>query len=141
MGEESSWFFRVAFLVSFSQGLKFDLMASVLVMLVDPTIIQRISAAASPREARIGFAAGAPMLIAFSALAALIGMIAVGMCGLGNISFTHPDEAWIALATGVIPVGLLGLFLAGVAAAFMSTQDSTYLAMGGVIGYDIRKWL
>jgi len=139
MGEESSWFFQFSPGAYFPPLYIFALMASVLVMLVDPTIIQRISAAASPREARIGFAAGAPMLVAFSALAALIGMIAVGMCGLGNISFTHPDEAWIALATGVIPVGLLGLFLAGVAAAFMSTQDSAYLVMGGIIGYDIPR--
>ena len=44
-----------------------------------------------------------------------------------------------AICGTYLPVGLLGVFLAGVLAAAMSTADSYFLVSGGVIGYDIYK--
>jgi Na+/proline symporter len=49
------------------------------------------------------------------------------------------DQSLLAIMFAVLPTGLLGLFLAGVLAAQMSTLDSYCLIAGGNISYDIYR--
>ena len=49
----------------------------------------------------------------------------------------HPDQAMPLLLGKVVPAGLLGVLVAGLMAAFMSTHDSYFLCWSSVIARDV----
>lgn len=56
--------------------------------------------------------------------------------GLGGAA-SHPDQAMPLLLGKIVPSGLLGILVAGLMAAFMSTHDSYFLCWSSVITRDV----
>jgi len=56
---------------------------------------------------------------------------------LGENSVGHPAQAMPLLLGKIVPTGLLGLLVAGLLAAFMSTHDSYLLCWASIISQDI----
>lgn len=110
-----------------------------LAVLCEPAFFQRIFASASGKEVRQAFTAGVPMWLAFDWCTTFLGILAAATVGLGLLPELEGKEALFSVASVYLPVGLLGLFVAGVLACAMSTADSYFLVSGGVIGYDIYK--
>ncbi|HZK01484.1 MAG TPA: sodium:solute symporter family protein [Anaerovoracaceae bacterium] len=109
-------------------------------VLAEPAFFQRIFASSGPNEIRKGFAAGIPMWLAYDWIVAFIGIMGAAAIGLAIIpEDIAPNEALFAIAGQYLPVGVLGLFIAGVFSAAMSTADSYFLVAGGVIGFHIYK--
>ena len=50
---------------------------------------------------------------------------------------SHPDQAMPLLLGKIVPSGLLGILVAGLMAAFMSTHDSYFLCWSSVITRDV----
>ncbi len=62
--------------------------------------------------------------------------------GLASLAPEHPEEmAFIAVVLRVLPAGLLGLFLAAMFAATMSSLDSFYNITAAIVSRDIVKGL
>jgi len=110
-----------------------------LAVLAEPAMFQRMFAAASPREIKKAFLVGVPMWLSFDWAVAFLGILGASAIGLGIIPEVAANEALFAVVGQYLPVGLLGIFVAGVLAAAMSTADSYFLVAGGIVGYDIYK--
>jgi SSS family solute:Na+ symporter len=109
-------------------------------VLAEPAFFQRIFASSGPKEIRKAFVAGIPMWLAYDWIVAFLGIMGAAAVGLAIIpADIAPNEALFAIAGQYLPVGVMGLFIAGVFSAAMSTADSYFLVAGGVIGYDIYK--
>lgn len=103
-------------------------------VLVEPAFYQRIFAAKSYRSVLVALAIGVVLWAAFDWIVTLLGMTAAA-AGLD----VEPRSALLALTLGVLPVGLKGLFIAGVIATAMSTIDSYLLIAGGNLAYDLYR--
>jgi SSS family solute:Na+ symporter len=112
-----------------------------LAVLCEPAFFQRMFAASTPKEIKKAFLIGVPIWLAFDWAVTFLGIVAAAAVGLGIIPEIEPNEALFAVTGQYLPVGLLGLFVAGVFAASISTADSYFLVAGGVVGYDLYKKL
>jgi solute:Na+ symporter, SSS family len=110
-----------------------------LAVLCEPAFLQRIFAARSPREARNALLIGTPIWTAYEFACCMLGITAVAVVGLGMMGEPHANQALIAVVAKYIPAGFLGLFLAGVLAAAMSTADSYFLVSSGNLVYDLYR--
>ncbi|MBW3535230.1 MAG: sodium:solute symporter family protein, partial [Gemmatimonadetes bacterium] len=103
-------------------------------VLVEPAFYQRILAARSHRTILAALAMGVVLWAAFDWISTLLGMVAQAR-GL----VAEPRYALLTLTIEVLPVGLTGLFVAGVIATAMSTIDSYLLIAGGNLSYDLYR--
>ena len=110
-----------------------------LAVLAEPAFFQRVFASAGPKEIKKAFTAGIPMWLSFDWCVTFLGILGAAAIGLGIIPEVEANQALFAIVGQYLPIGLLGVFLAGVLACAMSTADSYFLVGGGVIGYDLYK--
>ena len=110
-----------------------------LAVLAEPAFFQRVFASAGPNEIKKAFGAGVPMWLSFDWCVTFLGILGAAAIGLGIIPEVEANQALFAVCGTYLPIGLLGVFLAGTLACAMSTADSYFLVGGGVIGYDIYK--
>lgn len=103
-------------------------------VLVEPAFYQRVLAARSHRTVLVALAMGVALWAAFDWVSTIMGMAARAE-GVA----TEPRYALLTLAVEVLPVGLTGLFVAGVLATAMSTIDSYLLIAGGNLAYDVYR--
>lgn len=103
-------------------------------VLVEPAFYQRIFAARSQRAIIIALLAGIVLWASFDWIVTLLGMVAAA-AGVD----AEPRAALLALVLDILPVGLKGLFVAGVIATAMSTIDSYLLIAGGNLAYDLYR--
>jgi SSS family solute:Na+ symporter len=111
-----------------------------LVVLIEPAFYQRIFAARSYAAIRNALLLGILLWGAYDWVITILGMAAKTAALQGAIDAgVAADHALILIMTGVLPVGLLGFFLAGVLATEMSTLDSYCLVAGGNFAYDVYR--
>ena len=111
-----------------------------LTVLVEPTFYQRIFAAKSYRHVRNALLVGLFVWSAYDWCVTLLGMMARSGAAQGVIPVgVHPDSALLTIAVATVPVGLLGLFIAGIFSTSMSTVDSYCLVAGGNVAYDLYR--
>lgn len=101
---------------------------------VEPAFYQRIFAAESHRSILVALGIGVVLWAAFDWITTLLGMAAAAY-GIQ----VEPRYALITLTLDVLPVGLAGLFAAGVVATAMSTIDSYLLIAGGNLAWDLYR--
>ena len=107
---------------------------SALSVLVEPAFYQRIFAAVSYRAVVVALAVGVVLWASFDWVVTILGMTAAA-AGVE----AEPRYALLTLVFDVLPVGLAGLFAAGVVATAMSTIDSYLLIAGGNLVYDLYR--
>jgi Na+/proline symporter len=110
-----------------------------LAVLCEPAFLQRIFASRSPKDARNALLVGTPIWTAYEFACCMLGITAVAAVGLGLMGEPHANQALVAVVARYIPAGFIGLFLAGVLAAAMSTADSYFLVSSGNLVYDIYR--
>jgi SSS family solute:Na+ symporter len=103
-------------------------------VLVEPAFYQRIFAAESYRAILAALGIGIVLWAAFDWIVTLLGMTAAA-AGLD----VDPRSALLALTLDVLPIGMKGMFVAGVIATAMSTIDSYLLIAGGNLSYDMYR--
>jgi SSS family solute:Na+ symporter len=103
-------------------------------VLVEPAFYQRIFAAESHRAIIAALGIGIVLWAAFDWIVTLLGMTAAAS-GLD----VDPRNALLALTLDVLPIGMKGMFVAGVIATAMSTIDSYLLIAGGNLTYDMYR--
>ena len=114
--------------------------ASLLSVLVDPGFYQRIFAARSARQARNAVLIAIGMWLAYDWLVTAGGMLARAAVHQGALpADLHSNDALLSGVILALPVGLVGVFLAGVLATAMSTMDSYSLVAGANLAYDIHR--
>ncbi|RXZ02376.1 sodium:solute symporter [Fictibacillus sp. S7] len=104
-------------------------------MVVSQDIWQRVFTAKSPSIARKGSLYAGIYSIAYALAGSIIGMCAFVI--LPNIGDTQNTFATLAL--NILPAGILGLVLASVISALMSTASGTLLASSTLITNDILR--
>jgi SSS family solute:Na+ symporter len=109
-------------------------------ILVDPGYYQRIFAARSPQQARNAMLISLGIWMAYDWLVTAGGMLARAGVAAGVIpADIHSNDALLVAVTMALPVGLTGIFLAGVLATAMSTVDSYTLVSGSNFAYDLYR--
>ncbi|MEE2672410.1 MAG: hypothetical protein VX466_01355, partial [Myxococcota bacterium] len=109
-------------------------------ILVDPGYYQRIFAARSPEQARNAMLISLVIWMAYDWLVTAGGMLAHAGVAAGVIpGDIHSNDALLIAVTMALPVGLTGVFLAGVLATAMSTVDSYTLVSGSNFAYDLYR--
>ena len=109
-------------------------------ILVDPGYYQRIFAARSPQQARNAMLISIGIWMAYDWLVTAGGMLARAGVAAGTIpADIHSNDALLMAVTMALPVGLTGIFLAGVLATAMSTVDSYTLVSGSNFVYDLYR--
>jgi SSS family solute:Na+ symporter len=109
-------------------------------ILVDPGYYQRIFAARSPKQARNAMLISVGIWMAYDWLVTAGGMLARAGVAAGAIpADIHPNDALLMAVTMALPVGLTGIFLAGVLATAMSTVDSYTLVTGSNFAFDLYR--
>jgi SSS family solute:Na+ symporter len=109
-------------------------------ILVDPGYYQRIFAARSPKQARNAMLISLLIWLAYDWLVTAGGMLARAGVAAGAIpADIHSNDALLMAVTMALPVGLTGIFLAGVLATAMSTVDSYTLVCGSNFAYDLYR--
>lgn len=109
-------------------------------ILVDPGFYQRIFAAKSVRQARNAMLLAIVVWNAFDWIVAAGGMLAMAAVKAGILpSDLHSNDALMAAVIHALPIGLVGLFIAGVLAMAMSTMDSYTLVAGANLSYDLYR--
>ena len=109
-------------------------------ILVDPGFYQRVFAARSARQARNAMLISIFIWIAYDWLVTAGGMLAWRAMLDGTLpADLHSNDALLAAVAYALPVGLTGVFLAGVLATAMSTIDSYTLVAGANISYDLYR--
>jgi SSS family solute:Na+ symporter len=101
--------------------------------LVEPTFFQRCFAAKSPRVARAGLLWSIAFFALFDGLTTFTGMYARAILP----SLPSGVDAFPALGELLLPVGLLGLFYAGMIATVMSTVDAFLFNAGITLSRDL----
>ena len=101
--------------------------------LVEPTFYQRCFAARSPRVARTGLLVSIGFFAIFDAMTTFTGMYARALLP----DLPSAVDAYPALAERLLPVGLLGLFYAGMLATVLSTVDSFLFVGASTFGRDL----
>jgi len=116
-----------------------------LAILVEPTFYQRIFAAKSYKNVRNALVIGIfiwgsyDWIITILAMAAKTGTLMKIMGDPIIDPGVAPEAALLTIMVAALPVGALGLFMAGVLSTEMSTLDSYCLVAGGNVAYDIYK--
>jgi SSS family solute:Na+ symporter len=109
-------------------------------ILVDPGYYQRVFAARSPKQARNAMLISVGIWMAYDWLVTAGGMLARAGVAAGVIpADIHSNDALLMAVTMALPVGLTGVFLAGVLATAMSTVDSYTLVSGSNFSYDLYR--
>ncbi|MCP3996224.1 MAG: hypothetical protein GY722_14360, partial [bacterium] len=109
-------------------------------VLVDPGFYQRIFAARSARQARNAMLIATAVWLAYDWLVVGGGMLAKAAVHQGTLpADLHSNDALLTAIIHALPVGLVGVFLAGVLATAMSTMDSYSLVAGANLAYDIYR--
>ena len=122
-------------------------------ILVEPTFYQRIFAAKSYKNVRNALIIGIFIWGSYDWIITILAMAAKKGTLIPNTSVSintgdfitlidpdiKPDRSLLTIMILSLPVGVLGLFLAGVLSTEMSTLDSYCLVAGGNIAYDIYK--
>ncbi len=109
-------------------------------ILVDPGFYQRIFAARSYKQARNAMLIALVVWGAYDWLVTAGGMLARTAVELTVLpAGIHSNDALLTAVVYALPVGLIGLFLAGVLATSMSTIDSYSLVAGANMSYDIYR--
>lgn len=109
-------------------------------VLVDPGFYQRIFAARSTRQARNAMLIAIAIWLAYDWLVTAGGMLARAAVHQGVLpAALHSNDALLSGVILALPVGLVGVFLAGVLATAMSTMDSYSLVAGANLAYDIYR--
>ena len=98
-------------------------------------MVQRCLGARSEWDARMGGIFAGYYKLVLPAIICLPGIIAYKVLGPG----INPNHVFPLLVTELIPVGLIGLIMAGLASAIMSTVSSTLNAASTVITMDILR--
>lgn len=108
--------------------------------LVEPTFYQRCFAARSPAVARRGVIVSVLFWVVFDGLTTFTGMFARVLVP----DVAQPIEAYPALADGVLPPIVRGIFYVGLIATVMSTVESYLFVAATTLGYDVpalvRAW-
>ena len=102
----------------------------------DQDYVQRALSAGSLYHAKMGAIFGGFLKVLALFVIAAPGVIAAQLVASGAMTVGENDGAYIALLTHVMPAGLLGLCLAGLLAAIMSSVDSGLCACGSLLTYD-----
>lgn len=101
--------------------------------LVDPGFHQRVYATTTPNVARKGILMAVLFWFIFDCMTTLTGLYAFLLLPDNTI----PAQAFLEIGSQILPVGLQGLFFAGILATVMSTLDSNTLVSGIMIGNDL----
>lgn len=101
---------------------------------VEPAFYQRIFAAVSYRAVLAALGIGVVLWAAFDWIVTVLGMAARAQ-GLE----VEPTYALLMVTIDALPIGLTGLFIAGVLAVAMSTVDAYLLIAGGNLAYDLYR--
>jgi len=102
----------------------------------DQDYVQRALAAGSLYHARMGAVFGGFLKVLALFVIAAPGVVAAQLVAQGTLTINEGDSAYVALLTGVMPTGLLGICLAGLLAAIMSSVDSGLCACSSLLTYD-----
>ncbi|MEC9415946.1 MAG: sodium:solute symporter family protein [Pseudomonadota bacterium] len=114
--------------------------SSSIAVLIDPSLYQRIFASRNARQARNAILASTVIWTTFDWLVVAGGIAALAAVTTGILSSSvHPNDAFLIAVTYALPIGLSGIFLAGVLATAMSTIDGYTLVAGSNISYDIYR--
>jgi len=109
-------------------------------ILVDPGFYQRIFAAQNFRQARNAMLISVAIWLAYDWLVTAGGMLAGAAVAQGTLpADLHSNDALLVAVTHALPMGLVGIFLAGVLATSMSTIDSYSLVAGANFSYDLYR--
>jgi SSS family solute:Na+ symporter len=105
---------------------------------VEPAFYQRIMAATSRRAVVVAMIVGISLWMSYDWVITTLGIAAHTAEIQGIVSApSGPDQAVTHFVIHVLPIGLTGLFAAGLAAAAMSTLDSYLLISSTNLIYDI----
>ncbi|WP_246197378.1 sodium:solute symporter [Cytobacillus depressus] len=114
-----------------------SIMLYTLGIVVGQDVWQRVFTAKSLKVSRIGMIASGGYSVLYAVTVAII-----GMCALVVVpDLAVPQNAFATIAMQALPVGALGLVLAGVLSALMSTSSGTLLASSTLIVNDVIKRL
>ena len=102
----------------------------------DQDYVQRALSAGTLYHARMGAIFGGFLKVLALFVIAAPGVVAAQLVAQGTLHIQTGDSAYVALLTDVMPVGLLGVCLAGLLAAIMSSVDSGLCACGSLLTYD-----
>lgn len=109
----------------------------------DQDYVQRALSAGSLYHAKMGAIFGGFLKMMALFVVAAPGVVAAQLVTQGTLVVPEGDSAYVAMLTHVMPVGLLGVCLAGLLAAILSSVDSGLCACGSLLTYDffakIRK--
>jgi SSS family solute:Na+ symporter len=109
-------------------------------ILVDPGFYQRVFAAKDYRQARNAMLISVGVWLAYDWLVTAGGMLAAAGVSAGMLpADIHPNDALLTAVMLALPVGLAGIFLAGVLATSMSTIDGYTLVAGANMVYDLYR--
>lgn len=116
------------------------LVLTALSVLVEPAFYQRIFAAVDERSVRRALLAGILLWAAYDWTATVLGIAAAAAVKEQILpADIQGREALVRIALVALPVGLKGLFIAGLLSAAMSTIDSYLLLSSGNLVYDIYR--
>ena len=101
--------------------------------LAEPNFFQRAYAAKTPEIARKGLLISVAFWVFFDAMTTLCGLYARALLP----DLATPLHAFPALAAEVLPMGLVGLFFAGLLATVLSTLDSNLFTTAATFGRDL----
>ena len=111
-----------------------------LATLIDPSIYQRIFAAKSFEQSRKAILLATGIWTAFDWLVVAGGMAAIVAVSNGILPpDVHTNDVFLMSISYALPIGLTGIFLAGVLATAMSTIDGYSLVAGSNISYDMYR--
>ncbi|TCP19526.1 SSS family solute:Na+ symporter [Scopulibacillus darangshiensis] len=104
-------------------------------LIVSQDIWQRVFTAKNTKTARISTASAGLYSIAYALAAAVIGMCAL----LVLPDLTNTQNTFASMAIAILPSGMLGIILASVCSALMSTASGGLIASATLISNDIIK--
>lgn len=109
-------------------------------ILIEPAFYQRILAAASQRAVVIAMTAGVLLWMSYDWTTTILGISARAAVAQGLLILpANQEQAVPYLAMHVLPIGLKGLFAAGMVAAAMASIDSYLLISSSNLVYDIWR--
>ncbi len=116
-----------------------DILVAFAAILTWQTIISRVLSAKDTRTAKRIFIGTSPFLIVRFAIPALLGIAALHYFGPDQFLGSEGINAMPNLLAKIVPIGLIGIVVAAMLAADMSTNSSYMIAWSSVIYNDIMK--
>lgn len=102
----------------------------------DQDYVQRTLSAGRLYHAKMGALFGGYLKILALFVIAAPGIVCAKLVANGQIDVATADSAYVALLTNVMPAGLMGLCLAGLVAAILSSVEAGLCACGSLLTYD-----